>query len=177
MPEVFTFLGYGLLGLGVAWIAVQLSRWLRAPGTPSPEPYECGEKPVGSPYAPFVWPYLRLIVLLLVLEAEVILILPWVWVQRSLPPALFWGEIVLLLLPIVGAYGYALRAGWLTFSPLVPKPSLPKPYRQWNASQALPAPESSSYSFRPASVAPLPSLYEPGARQTPSESAPRTPGG
>ncbi|MCS7161711.1 MAG: NADH-quinone oxidoreductase subunit A, partial [Bacteroidia bacterium] len=64
MREVLTFLAYGLVGLGLGWVAVQLSRWLRAPGTPSPEPYECGEKPVGNPYAPFVWPYLRLIVLL-----------------------------------------------------------------------------------------------------------------
>lgn len=133
--EIFLFLLYVALGavvvLGGLGMRVIFQRKGASP--PSPEPYECGEKPIGSPYSPFLWPFLRIAAFLLVLEAEVILALPWVWVQKSLSTPLFWTELIFLTLPLVGLYLYVLRSGWLEFSPPKKRATLPPAYRQLNA--------------------------------------------
>lgn len=167
--EIGIFLLYVAGGVGVFVGGLLFQRILRrAAPPPSSEPYECGEKPIGPAHAPFLWPYLRLVVLLLVLEAEVVVALPWVWVHRSLEPSLRWIEVGLLTFPLGLAYGYAIRQGWLTFrqSRSAAQPSLPAAYRELNAYLASRAPGPSSYSSRLTSEGLLPSPGEQAAPQT-----------
>lgn len=176
--EVLSFLYYVGLALMVALggLALRALFQRKSVPSPSPEPYECGESPIGTAYSPFLWQYMRLVVLLLVLEAEVVLALPWVWVHRTLPQALFWVELGILGLPLVGVYLYALRSGWLTFSPPPKmKPPLPPLYRQLNAYLASQGQAPSSYFSHPGEGAPPPSLCEKAAPQTPAAAAPQTP--
>lgn len=179
--QVLSFAFYAaaalLVVVGGLWLR-QLVGARQAP-PPSSEPYECGEAPVGSAYVPFEWPYLRLVVLLVALEAEVLLALPWVWVQRSLPAEAFWVELALLLGPLVAVYGYAWREG--IFRIELPKkrsgslPSLPLAYQQLNAYLTSLGPKSSSCSSLPASAEPLPAPDAKAAPQTPPRASAQTP--
>ncbi|MCS6790714.1 MAG: NADH-quinone oxidoreductase subunit A [Bacteroidia bacterium] len=145
--------------------------------SPSAQPYECGEKPLHEPYVGFLWPYLRLVILLLVLEAEVLLALPWVWVHRQIAGAVFWIELTALVLPLAVLYGYALRQGWLV--PRSPKKAwtLSPPYQHLNAYLTSLGPKPSSYSSHPASEETPPSPDALTVPQTPSADAPQTPDG
>ncbi len=94
-------------------------------------PYECGESPIGSAWQGWRWPFLRLAALLLLLEAEVLFALPWVWVQRTLDTRLALMELGLLTLPIAAAYIYLWRGGWLLphLSRPLARSSLPASYQ------------------------------------------------
>ncbi|RMF53254.1 MAG: hypothetical protein D6750_01195, partial [Bacteroidetes bacterium] len=148
---IFLLYAGGAVGVGLAGLLLRRIVTTQAP-PPSPVPYECGEKPLGSAYAPFVWPYLRFVVLLLTLEAEVLLALPWVWVYRSLPAPLLWVEITLLAGPLAAIYAFAWKVGWLSITPAPGRQpsSFPSPYRQLNAYLASLGPKPSSYSSHPA---------------------------
>ncbi|GIV24156.1 MAG: hypothetical protein KatS3mg025_1815 [Bacteroidia bacterium] len=167
--ELGVFLLYVTLAAGVVVGGLLVGRVLRhAAPAPSPEPYECGETPAGSPYVPFRWPYLPLVALLVVLEAEIVLALPWVWVYRTLTRELLWLELTVLALPLVGVYGYMLWRDWLkpTLPHRPPQPSLPAPYQALNAYLASLGPKPSSYSSHPAEAEPPPSPGVPAVPQS-----------
>lgn len=168
--EIAVFILYISLGALVAIGGLGLRYFLRQYGTasPSPQPYECGEEPTGSAYTAFRWPFLHIVALLMVLEAEVILMLPWVWSQAFLSSTAFWLELSVVLLPMIGLYFYTIRKGWLSFSEKPRrKQSLPLTYRQLNAYLFSQGRGPSSYSSHP-SEAPLP----PSPRET---AVPQTP--
>ncbi len=135
MKTLLITLIYGAAGIAVGWGGYLLQRLL-APKAPadskdSQTPYECGEVPVGSAWQSWRWPFLPLATLLLLLEAEVIFALPWVWVQKTLSPLMALLELLLLSMPVGAAYAYLIRGGYL-----FPKsgstrkdPALPAPYR------------------------------------------------
>lgn len=121
---------FALLGVAVVVGGYLVQHFLAPKGpSPSPTPYECGEKPSGSPWASFEWPFLRLAALLLLLEAEVLFALPWVWVQRELSQDLALAELVILLLPLSAAYIYLLRNGYFFPEPTPPKHAWPPTYQ------------------------------------------------
>lgn len=168
--ELAVFILYVSLGMLVVIGGVGMHYVLRRSSARPPHnlPYECGEQPIGSAYASFTWPFLRIVALLLVLEAEVVLVLPWVWVQSSIASTVFWVEMGILLLPAVGLYAYAIRSGWLSVSQVTKsKRSLPPAYRQLNAYLLSQGRGPSSYSSRPSEALPPLSPHEPSALQTP----------
>jgi len=117
MKALLTTLIYGAAGVAVGLGGYLLQRLL-APRLPadskdSTTPYECGEFPVGSAWQSWRWPFLPLATLLLLLEAEVIFALPWVWVQKTLSPSMAFLELLLLSLPVGATYAYLLRKGYL----------------------------------------------------------------
>lgn len=176
--EVLVFLLYAGAGALVVIGGLLMRTLLQRTTVPesSTEAYECGEQPIGLPFVPFSWQYIRIVVLLLVLEAEVLLALPWVWVQRQISVELFWLELGILILPLAAIYAYALRSGWLTFSPPPKAMPLPPPaYRQLNAYLLSQGQAPSSYSSHPDGAPPPPSPDGRDAPQTPAEAAPRTP--
>ncbi len=117
-------LWFGLLGIGLGLAGLLVQKLLAPRGTPPASvAYECGEKPIGSPWAGFEWPFLHLAAILLLLEAEVLFTLPWVWVQRELNRNLALVELLILLLPLGAAYAYLLRNGYFIQDS---KPSPPK---------------------------------------------------
>jgi len=113
---LITFI-YGAAGLVIGLGGYLLQRLL-APGVPadskeSQTPYECGEVPVGSAWQGWRWPFLPHATLLLLLEAEVIFALPWVWVQKTLSTPMALLELLLLSLPVGATYAYLMRRGYL----------------------------------------------------------------
>ncbi len=134
MSAILTTLAYGAAGL-VVGLGGYLLRRLLAPKAPSKAseaqtPYECGEVPVGSAWQSWRWPFLPLATVLLLLEAEVLFALPWVWVQKSLTRSMALLELVLLTVPIGVVYAYLLVKGYLfpKAGPTRRDYSLPSPY-------------------------------------------------
>ncbi len=139
MKAILVTLVYGAAGLAVGLGGYLLQRLL-APEAPAdspeaPTPYECGEVPVGSAWQSWRWPFLPLATLLLLLEAEVLFVLPWVWVQKTLSPLMALLELLLLSVPLGATYAYLIVKGYL-----FPKSgstrrntSLPAPYKDLQA--------------------------------------------
>jgi len=117
MKPLLVTLLYGAAGMAVGLGGYLVQRLLspKAP-PPSPDaqtPYECGEAPIDSPWKEWAWPFLPLATILLLLEAEVLFLLPWVWAYRSLSFQTALLELFLVAIPIAAAYAYLLQAGYL----------------------------------------------------------------
>jgi len=131
MKPLLVTLLYGAAGVAVG-LGGYLMQRLLSPKAPSSSPdaqtpYECGETPVGSAWQSWRWPFLPLATILLLLEAEVLFALPWVWVQKSLSPGMALAELILLVGPIGAVYAYLLRSGYLFPKPLPPRAAHPLP--------------------------------------------------
>lgn len=139
MKPLLVTLLYGAAGVAVGLGGYLMQRLLSPKAPPSSSdaqtPYECGEIPVDSAWQGWRWPFLRLATILLLLEAEVLFALPWVWVQKSLSPGMALTELILLVGPIGAAYAYLLRGGYLF--PKSPPPraarTLPPIYQELQA--------------------------------------------
>ena len=135
-PLLITLL-YGAAGVAVGLGGYLMQRLLSPKAPPSsPDaqtPYECGETPVDSAWQSWRWPFLPLATILLLLEAEVLFALPWVWVQKSLSPGMALTELSLLVGPIGAAYAYLLRGGYLFAKPPRAARALPPIYQALQA--------------------------------------------
>ncbi len=125
MKPLLVTLLYGAAGVAVGLGGYLMQRLLSPKAPPSSSdaqtPYECGEAPIDAAWQGWRWPFLRLATILLLLEAEVLFALPWVWVQKSLSPGMALTELSLLVGPIGAAYAYLLRGGHLFPKPLPPR--------------------------------------------------------
>jgi len=135
MKPLLVTLLYGAAGVAVGLGGYLVQRLLspKAP-PPSPDaqtPYECGEAPIDSPWKEWAWPFLPLATILLLLEAEVLFLLPWVWAYRSLSFQTALLELFLVAIPIAAAYAYLLQAGYLISKPNMKKHSsnIPQKYQ------------------------------------------------
>ncbi len=156
MKPLLITLIYGAAGVVVGLGGYLMQRLLapRAPSSPeAATPYECGEAPIGSAQQAWHWPFLPLATLLLLLEAEVLFALPWVWVQKTLSPPMALVELVILTLPIGAVYAYLMWKGYLFLKLTPPKrrTKLPDPYESLQAyllnspqrrSQPTPSPQT-----------------------------------
>jgi NADH:ubiquinone oxidoreductase subunit 3 (subunit A) len=135
MKALLTTLLYGAAGIAVGLGGYLLQRLLAPKAHPSsPDahtPYECGEVPIGSAWQSWRWPFLPLATLLLLLEAEILFALPWVWVQKTLSPPMALIELLILVGPVGAAYAYLLWKGYLFPTSQKPPSShlLPENYR------------------------------------------------
>lgn len=81
-----------LAGL-LVFCGVLVSSFLR--GMRKTESYECGEKPIGTPFT-LTPSYMRVMVIFILLEAEVVLLFPWLEVVRWAPREMVLIELGLL---------------------------------------------------------------------------------
>ena len=121
MKPLLVTLLYGAAGVAVGLGGYLMQRLLspqKRPASPQSQlPYECGEVPIGSPWETWTWSFLPLATILLLLEAEVLFLLPWVWAYRSLSFQTALLELFLIAVPIAAAYTCLLRTGHLISRP------------------------------------------------------------
>ena len=76
------------------------------------EPYECGEKPIGDTHVPIDIKYYIYVLIFLILDVEVIFLIPWAVGFRRLGGAAF-VEIFIFVLLLLAGWGYAWKRGVL----------------------------------------------------------------
>lgn len=102
------------LGIGTIFAILALVNFL-TPRRPTPEklrPYECGETPVGDPRVPIDIKYYIYVLVFLVLDVEVVFLIPWAVELRRLGGAALI-EMVIFILLLLAGWGYAWKRGVL----------------------------------------------------------------
>lgn len=116
----FSLLGYWpvaiLAVLGALTIAsvLKLSNII-TPRRPTPEklsPYECGETPIGDTRIPIDIKYYIYVLIFLVMDIEVVFLIPWAVEFKKLG-AIGFAEMILFVLMLVMGWGYAWKKGVL----------------------------------------------------------------
>jgi len=102
------------LGIGTIFAILTLVNFL-TPRRPTPEklrPYECGETPIGDPRVPIDIKYYIYVLVFLVLDVEVVFLIPWAVELRRLGGAALI-EMVIFILLLLAGWGYAWKRGVL----------------------------------------------------------------
>jgi len=103
-----------LLGVVTVFGALYLANRLM-PRKPNPEKlstYECGETPIGDTRIPVDIKYYIYVLVFLVMDIEIVFLLPWAVELRNLGEAGFIEMILFILLLVIG-WGYAWKKGVL----------------------------------------------------------------
>ncbi len=98
-------------------ISLFLSRLIRPKGKFSAEkflPYECGENPQGSAWIQFNIRFYVFALIFIIFDVEIIFLLPWAVVFKSLGPFAFIEGIIFIGILVVGL-AYVWRKGDLTW--------------------------------------------------------------
>ncbi len=98
-------------------ISLLLSRLIRPKGKFSPEkflPYECGENPQGSAWIQFNIRFYVFALIFIIFDVEIIFLLPWAVVFKSLGAFAFIEGLIFLGILVVGL-AYVWRKGDLTW--------------------------------------------------------------
>lgn len=95
-----TVLVFILIGVGFAAFTLLLSRIVRpfAPGSEKASIYECGERPIGSPWIKFNIRFYVVALIFVVFDVEIILLYPWATIYKEMGFVSF----VYLLIFLVG---------------------------------------------------------------------------
>ena len=86
-------------------IALTLSRLIQSKGDPAPDkflPYECGEVPEGSAWIRFNIRFYVFALIFIIFDVEIICLLPWAVVFKSLGPFAFIEGLIFIGILIVG---------------------------------------------------------------------------
>ena len=112
--SVLMFLGVGLVLLTVALV---LARLLRPAGKDAADkyiPYECGEVPEGSAWIRFNIRFYVCALIFVIFDVEIIFLLPWAVVFRTLGPYAFIEGIIFIGILVIGL-AYVWRKGDLAW--------------------------------------------------------------
>jgi len=103
-----------VLGIATIWGILLLVNILtpRRPIGEKTEPYECGERPIGDPRVPIDIKYYIYVLIFLILDVEVVFLIPWAVELRRLGGAAF-VEILIFVLLLLAGWGYAWKKGVL----------------------------------------------------------------
>jgi len=102
---IFVFLA---LGVGFATVTLMISWALRPkkPGAVKESPYECGEKPEGSPWVRFNVRFYLVALFFIVFDVEMVFLLPWAVVFKEMLSLLgsfaFWEMVIFIGILVVG---------------------------------------------------------------------------
>jgi len=116
---------YGILGFTFVGIALLLSAIIR-PNHPNPvknSTYECGEIPIGEPWVKFNVRFYVIALVFLLFATEIVLLLPWAIVFKSLGWFAFIEMIIFIVILFMG-FVYLWAKGDLDWAK--PKPHIPK---------------------------------------------------
>lgn len=107
-----------VLGIATIWGILLLVNILtpRRPTGEKGEPYECGERPIGDTRVPIDIKYYIYVLIFLVLDIEVIFLIPWAVGFRRLGGTAS-VEIIIFVLLLLAGWGYAWKKGvlrWLS---------------------------------------------------------------
>jgi NADH:ubiquinone oxidoreductase subunit 3 (subunit A) len=112
--SVLIFLGVGFVLLAVALV---LSRLLQPAGKEAPDkyiPYECGEVPQGSAWVRFNIRFYVCALIFIIFDVEIIFLLPWAVVFRSLGPFAFMEGLIFIAILAIGL-AYVWKKGDLAW--------------------------------------------------------------
>ncbi|HED04050.1 MAG TPA: NADH-quinone oxidoreductase subunit A [Candidatus Fraserbacteria bacterium] len=96
--------------MAILWLEHRLQ-----PARPTPEKletYECGEKPIGDTRKPIDIKYYIYVLIFLVMDVEIIFLIPWAVRFRQLGTAAL-VEILLFVAILLVGWGYAWKEGFL----------------------------------------------------------------
>jgi NADH-quinone oxidoreductase subunit A len=119
-PMLSSFAGVLLfMVVGIVFIAITLliARLVRPKGKDSPDkyiPYECGEVPVGSAWIQFNIRFYVIALIFIIFDVEIIFLLPWVVVFKSLGAFAFIEGLIFIAILVVGL-AYVWRKGDLAW--------------------------------------------------------------
>ena len=102
-----------IVGLVFLVVTLWLSKILRPKGTPSADkyiPYECGEVPEGSAWIQFNIRFYVFALIFIIFDVEIIFLLPWAVVFKSLGMFAFVEGLVFIAILVVGL-AYVWRKG------------------------------------------------------------------
>ncbi|MGQ9863579.1 MAG: NADH-quinone oxidoreductase subunit A [Bacteroidia bacterium] len=110
---------------------VGISIFLR--GMRKTESYECGEKPIGSPFT-LTPSYLRGMIIFILLEAEIVLLFPWMEALSWAPKTVVLLELALLAIFLAMVWLYFRKRGLWSWDVASRKenPIFPSPYQKIN---------------------------------------------
>ena len=107
-----TVLVFMVVGVGLAVFVLLLSRLLR-PFNPSLDKssiYECGERPVGSPWIKFNVRFYVVALIFVVFDVEVVLLYPWATIYKEMGIVSF-VYLLIFLVSLLEALGYVWKKG------------------------------------------------------------------
>lgn len=107
-----TVLVFLAVGIGFAVVTLLLSRLLRplAPGADKASIYECGERPMGSPWIKFNIRFYVVALIFVVFDVEVVLLYPWATIFREMGIVSF-VYLLIFLFGLVEALAYVWKKG------------------------------------------------------------------
>jgi NADH-quinone oxidoreductase subunit A len=101
-----------VVGVGLAAFTLALSKLLRPfkPGAEKSTIYECGERPVGSPWIRFNIRFYVVALIFVVFDVETVLLYPWATVYKQLGVVSF-VYLLIFLVALIEALAYVWRKG------------------------------------------------------------------
>lgn len=107
-----TVLVFILLGVGFVAFTLLLSKIMRpsAPGADKASIYECGERPIGSPWIKFNIRFYVVALIFVVFDVEVVLLYPWATIFKEMGVVSF-VYLLIFLVSLVEALAYVWKKG------------------------------------------------------------------
>ncbi|MFQ5793624.1 MAG: NADH-quinone oxidoreductase subunit A [Candidatus Bipolaricaulia bacterium] len=110
LPVAFLAVFGGATIFAALYLANRLTP--RRPSSEKLSPYECGERPIGDTRIPIEIKYYLYVLIFLVMDVEVVFLLPWALAFDRLGRTGFVEMILFILILLIG-WGYAWRRGAL----------------------------------------------------------------
>lgn len=107
-----TVLVFMVVGVGMAVFVLLLSRLLRPfnPNLDKSSIYECGERPVGSPWIKFNIRFYVVALIFVVFDVEIVLLYPWATIFKEMG-AISFVYLLIFLVSLVEALVYVWKKG------------------------------------------------------------------
>ena len=107
-----TVLVFILLGIGFVAFTLFLSKLMRpyAPGAEKASIYECGERPIGSPWIKFNIRFYVVALIFVVFDVEIVLLYPWATIYKEMGVVSF-VYLLIFLVSLVEALAYVWKKG------------------------------------------------------------------
>lgn len=107
-----TVLVFMVVGVGMAVFVLLLSRLLRPfkPGHDKSSIYECGERPVGSPWIKFNIRFYVIALIFVVFDVEIVLLYPWATIYKEMG-VLSFVYLLIFLVSLLEALVYVWKKG------------------------------------------------------------------
>jgi NADH-quinone oxidoreductase subunit A len=107
-----TVLVFILLGIAFVAFTLFLAKIMRprAPGSEKASIYECGERPIGSPWIKFNIRFYVVALIFVVFDVEVVLLYPWATVYKEMG-AISFVYLLIFLVSLIEALAYVWKKG------------------------------------------------------------------
>ncbi len=107
-----TVLVFIVVGIAFAAIMLLMSKMLRpfAPGAEKASIYECGERPIGSPWIKFNIRFYVVALIFVVFDVEIVLLYPWATIYKEMGIVAF-VYLLIFLVSLIEALAYVWKKG------------------------------------------------------------------